>query len=465
MTLRLRIAAAAGIAVAITAVGLAAGDYAGTRSTLRDQIDKALTSRAQLVMQPQHGPRPPGDRGEPGDGGGRIPGGPNFAEPSNAFGDASGFVQQVAPDGTIQRGDPADTGRLPIDARTRATASSGTGRYFSDMTVNGVHLRVLTVGIGDEGAIQVARPLTEVDDELSNLLVQLAVVAGVGILLAAALGAIVARTALRPVRRFTSMTEAVTGDPDLSHRLEETGRDELTRLARSFNRTLDALERSASAQRNLVADASHELRTPIASLRANIQVLEDADRLAPADLAALRADIISELDELTGLVGDIVELARGSRPAERLDDVQLDTLVNALVDRFERRFPDLSFQRSLEPTVVSGEPERIARAVSNLLDNACKWSPPGGMVEVALADGTVSVRDHGQGFAEQDLPHVFDRFYRASDARSTTGSGLGLAIVRQAAESHGGLVEATNAPDGGGMVRIRFAGPSATGTT
>ena len=240
------------------------------------------------------------------------------------------------------------------------------------------------------------------------------------------------------MRRFTSTTEALTGDPDLSHRLEETGRDELTRLARSFNRTLDALERSASAQRNLVADASHELRTPIASLRANIQVLEDADRLAPDDLAALRADIISELDELTGLVGDIVELARGSRPAERLDDVQLDTLVDALVDRFERRFPDLSFQRSLEPTVVSGEPERIARAVSNLLDNACKWSPPGGTVEVALADGTVSVRDHGRGFAEQDLPHVFDRFYRASDARSTTGSGLGLAIVRQAAESHGG---------------------------
>ena len=171
------------------------------------------------------------------------------------------------------------------------------------------------------------------------------------------------------------------------------------------------------AQRNLVADASHELRTPIASLRANIQVLEDADRLAPEDLADLRADIISELDELTALVGDIVELARGSRPAERLDDVQLDTLVAALVDRFERRFPDLRFERTLEPTVVSGEPERMARAVSNLLDNASKWSPPGGTIEIVLADATVSVRDHGRGFTEQDLPHVFDRFYRASDAR------------------------------------------------
>jgi two-component system, OmpR family, sensor histidine kinase MprB len=464
MTLRLRIAAAAGIAVAITALALAAGDYAGTRSTLRGQIDKALDSRAQLVMQPQHGPRPPAGGG--GYGGGRgIPGGPNFSQPDNAFGDASGFVQQVGSDGTVSHEDPGDTGALPVDARTLATAKSGTGRYLSDVHVKGVHLRVLTIGIGQQGAIQIARPLTEVDDELSNLLVQLAVVAGVGILLAAALGAIVARTALKPVRRFTSMTEALTGDPDLSHRLEETGRDELTRLARSFNRTLDALERSASAQRNLVADASHELRTPIASLRANIQVLEDADRLAPADLAALRADIIGELDELTGLVGDIVELARGSKTAEHLDDVQLDTLVDALVDRFERRFPDLTFERSLEPAVVSGEPERIARAVSNLLDNARKWSPPGGTVEVTLADGTVSVRDHGHGFSEQDLPYVFDRFYRASDARSTTGSGLGLAIVRQAAESHGGLVEALNAPDGGGMVRIRFSGAPEEATT
>jgi two-component system sensor histidine kinase MprB len=460
VTLRTRIAAAAGIAVAITALALAAGDYAGTRSTLRGQIDKALTSRAQEVTNYNHHQRPPIGGGGGDGGGGGMPDGPIIAPPSTQFGDASGFVQQIAPDGTVRRGDPNETGKLPLDARARATARSGSGRYFTDTSVGGVHLRVLTIGVGSDGAIQVARPLTEVDAELSRLVKQLAIVAGVGVLLAIALGAIVARTALKPIRRFTRTTEALTGDPDLSHRLEETGRDELTRLARSFNRTLDALETSAAAQRNLVADASHELRTPIASLRANIQVLEDADRLAPEDLVDLRADIISELDELTALVGDIVELARGSRPADRLDDVQLDTLVASLVDRFERRFPDLHFERSLEPTVVSGEPERIARAVSNLLDNASKWSPAGGTIEVVLAEGTVSVRDHGRGFAEQDLPHVFDRFYRASDARSATGSGLGLAIVRQAAESHGGAVEALNARDGGGMVRVRFGSPA-----
>jgi two-component system sensor histidine kinase MprB len=399
-----------------------------------------------------------GQPGSPGEHGDR----PNLATPSTTFGDAAGFVQQVAANGAIRQGDADDSGSLPVGARARATAESGSGRYFSDVTVNGVHLRVLTVGIGSQGAIQVARPLTEVDDELNRLLTQLALVAGVGIILAAALGTVVARTALKPVRRFTRATEALTGDPDLSHRLEETGRDELTRLARSFNRTLDALERSASSQRDLVADASHELRTPIASLRANIQVLEDADQLEPEDLAALRADIVSELDELTGIVGDIVELARGARPAERLDDVQLDTLVAALIDRFERRFPDLAFEYALAPVVVAGEPERIARAVSNLLDNAGKWSPPGGVIEIALTtDGTVSVRDHGRGFGEQDLVRVFDRFYRASDARGTSGSGLGLAIVRQAAESHGGQVEALNAPGGGAEVRIRFGLPAA----
>jgi two-component system sensor histidine kinase MprB len=460
VTLRVRIAAAAGIAVAITALALAAGDYAGTRSTLRSQIDKTLVSRAQSVTDPQHHVGPGGNGS--GDPNGGPPHGlpPNLGNEPTPFGDSSGFVQLVSAKGKVTKGDQSDTGTLPVDARTLATAKSGTGRYLSDVHVKGVHLRVLTIGVGPSGAVQIARSLNEVDDELSRLLEQLALVAGIGVLLAVALGAFVARTALTPIRRFTNTTEALTGDPDLSHRLEESGRDELTRLARSFNRTLDALERSAAAQRNLVADASHELRTPIASLRANIQVLEDADRLAPGDLADLRADIISELDELTALVGDIVELARGARPADRLDDVQLDALVASLVDRFERRYPDLRYERALEPTVVSGEPERMARAVSNLLDNASKWSPPGGTIEVALADGTVSVRDHGRGFAVEDIPHVFDRFYRASDARSTAGSGLGLAIVRQAAESHGGAVEALNATDGGGVVRVRFSTPA-----
>ena len=278
--------------------------------------------------------------------------------------------------------------------------------------------------------------------------------------MAAVLGGVVARAALAPVSRFTRRTEALTANPDLSQRLEIEGQDELARLARSFNATLDALERSAEAQRHLVADASHELRTPIASLRANIQVLQDADLLPEADRESLRADIIAELDELTALVGDVVELARGAKPSDVVDDVRIDQIVRALVERAERRAGDgVVFRSPLQPTVVSGEPERISRAISNLLGNAHKWSPPGGLIEIDLADGTLSIRDHGPGFDEADLPHVFDRFYRADSARGMPGSGLGLAIVRQAAEAHGGWVTAANAPDGGALVTVSF-GPS-----
>ncbi len=193
----------------------------------------------------------------------------------------------------------------------------------------------------------------------------------------------VARAALAPVSRFTRRTEALTANPDLSQRLEIEGEDELARLARSFNATLDALEQSAEAQRHLVADASHELRTPIASLRANIQVLEDADRLPEEERESLRADIIAELDELTALVGDVVELARGSKPSDVVDDVRIDQIVRALVERAERRAADgVVFRATLQPTVVSGEPERISRAISNLLGNATKWSPPDGLIEI-----------------------------------------------------------------------------------
>jgi two-component system sensor histidine kinase MprB len=306
--------------------------------------------------------------------------------------------------------------------------------------------------------MQIARPLTEVDRSLRQLLWILLAVGGVGILAAALLGGIVARAALAPVSRFTRRTEALTANPDLSQRLEIQGQDELARLARSFNATLDALERSVEAQRHLVADASHELRTPIASLRANIQTIEDLDRLPETERAALRADILSELDELTALVGDVVELARGSKPGQVLDDVRVDRIVTAVAERAEGRAGvDVALHVDVEPTLVRGEPDRVHRAVSNLLDNAIKWSPPGGAIDLALRDGTLTVRDHGPGFAPDDLPHVFERFYRADDSRGMPGSGLGLAIVRQAAEAHGGAVEAENAPGGGALIRVRFA--------
>jgi two-component system sensor histidine kinase MprB len=353
---------------------------------------------------------------------------------------------------------PEESGALPVSGREHAIAAAGSGETLRDVHVQGAHLRLLTVGAGATGAVQVARPLNETDRVLHRVLWILVAIGVAGVALAALLGEAVAHSALAPVRRFIDRTETIAATPgDPSQRMDVERDDELGRLATSFNTTLDALERSVDAQRQLVADASHELRTPIASLRANIQVLEDADRLAPADREALRADIVAELDELTALVADVVELARGSKPGELLDDVRIDLIVTAQVDRAQRRAGEaVEFQAQIEPTIVSGEPERISRAVSNLLDNARRWSPPGGLVEVELRDGTLSVRDHGPGFESDDLPRIFERFFRSDRARALPGSGLGLAIVRQAAEAHGGMAEAVNAPGGGALVRVRF---------
>jgi two-component system sensor histidine kinase MprB len=484
MTLRARIAAAAGLAVAIAVLIAAISLYVAVRSDLRGEVDKSLTQRAQAFVPGDAGG---GSRGSPLEGGSPPPGaspnaralpggegpppdGDSDGFPSNVqpvpLGGPSGYIQFVAPDGIVHLpGGQGSPTTIPLNALDKTIAHSGKGRALSDRTVKGTSLRVLTLGTGARGAVLVARPLTEVDNELSRLLLILAIVAVAGIALAAALGALVARAALAPIARFTRRTETLAGGLDLSQRLPAGGRDELARLAASFNATLDALERSVEAQRNLVADASHELRTPIASLRANIQTLAEAERLPPEDQVGLRADIVSELDELTRLVGDVVELARGSEPEGSVDDVSLDQIVGGAVQRSQRR-SDLAFQVNLEPTLVTGEAERIDRAVSNLLENACKWSPLGEPIEVDLQGGLLTIRDHGPGFAEADLPHVFERFYRADAARRQPGSGLGLAIVRQTAEAHGGSVVAENAPGGGALVRIGF-GPtvqtSATG--
>jgi two-component system, OmpR family, sensor histidine kinase MprB len=485
VTLRVRIAAVASLAVALAVLAAAVGLYLAVRSDLRGQIDESLAQRAQVFVSEPSGPAPaggPGARYPDGarpDGGpppaiGRENGGhdgfPGAVQPAR-FGAATGYVQFISARGTIDiPGGQGSSPSIAPSASDRAIAERGRGRALSDRTVKGTHLRVLTIGSdrfgiggaaaggGGPGAVLIARPLTEVDRELSQILLILLLVGVAGIAIAALLGALVARTALTPIVRFTRRTERLTGNLDLSERLEVTGRDELARLAGSFNATLDALERSVEAQRHLIADASHELRTPIASLRANIQILEDSRRLPSADQESLRRDVIDELDELTSLVSDVVELARGSRGEAAREDVRLDEIVSDAVQRTRRR-GELRFELELEPTIVRGEPDRVNRAVSNLLDNARKWSPPDAPIEVTLHDGVVTVRDHGPGFEEADLPRVFERFYRAERARKLPGSGLGLAIVRQAAEAHAGYVKAENAPGGGARLQVSFGPP------
>jgi two-component system, OmpR family, sensor histidine kinase MprB len=465
MSLRTRMVLVAGVAVAIAVVAVAVASYEGTRSQLQGQVDQSLNSlsRAPLAnigFAPRGGPSPlpQGDRDQSREGGRDPDEGLGFERlPPQAFGGASGTFTLFKHDGSTYV-PPAQAYEIPSTPAIQALASSGEGRFYTDMRVKGTHIRVLVVGIGPKGALAVALPLTTVDNALRKQLVLLLVIGGAGILLAALLGLLVARTALAPIGRFTRQTESIAANPErIEHeRLDVIGSDELSRLAVTFNRTLDALARSVASQRNLVADASHELRTPIATIRANLQLMRDEELLTPEDRAALRADVIEELDELTALVGDVVELARGNKPSGTAGDVRVDEVVREALERARRRAPGLSFQQVIEPTLVRGEADRISRAVTNLLDNASKWSPEGRTVEVSLHDGTLTVRDHGPGFKPDDLPFVFDRFHRASEARSKPGSGLGLAIVRQAAEAHDGFAEAANAPDGGAILRVGF---------
>ena len=497
MTLRLRMAATAAGAVAVVVAAIAAAVYVAVRSDLRGEVDRVLaeqarplTDKAQMVtaqsgeagtrvgLSPRGTPAtpkaviPPGKKitvtAPSGAGAGRStklvqpPVGFSIAQgPPQPFTGAGGFIQLLTRDGAVSKS--AAEGSLPAippSKAARAIATRGAGRSLADVSVRGEHMRVLTVAVAPGIAAQLARPLTEVDHELSNLVVILLAAGGAGILAAALIGAVVARTALAPIARFTRRTEGIAGSADATQRLKVEGRDELARLARSFNHTLDELERSVHAQRQLVADASHELRTPISSLRANMQVLDDARRLPAAERESLRRDVIDELNELTGLVGDLVELARGAEPSGALDEVRLDEVVHAAITRAQRRAEQISFDVDVDPTLVRGDARRIDRAVANLLDNAVKWSTGNGPIEVTLHDGELAVRDRGPGFAERDLPRVFARFYRADVARGRPGSGLGLAIVKQAAEAHGGHVEAANAPGGGARVTVTFGRPT-----
>jgi len=350
---------------------------------------------------------------------------------------------------------PPGAGALPVTRDVRAVAAGTHSAFFTDATVAGHHVRLYTTPAMQPGlAVEAARPLDDVDRTLGRLALVLVAVSVGGILIAALLGRIVARAAVRPVRRLTRAAEHVAQTRDLTRRIEEQGGDEISSLAHSFNVMLEALESSMRVQRQLVADASHELRTPLTSVRANVEVLARADAMPADERARLVADIVAQLEELSGLVTDLVELARDEERRDELVDVRLDALASEAVDQAARRPGAPRFESALEPCVVRGAPARLARAIANLLDNAAKWSPRGGVVEVTLRGGELTVRDHGPGIDAEDLPHLFDRFYRSAHARGQPGSGLGLAIVRQVAEAHGGRASAESAPGGGALMRL-----------
>lgn len=439
MSLRRRLILSSAAAVALAIVLASAIIYAAVADDLRDQIDETLQER---VAGPGRAP-PPGLR----------PDGP-FTPPQGGEGVPLG--QLINSHGEIL--DASIEGvELPVSEAARLVALGRSEAVFETVELDGAELRILTAPAGPGAAIQIARSLEEVNSTLSDLVLILGAVSIGGILLAGALGLLVARTALRPAASISAAAEEVARTRDLTRRIEVPGTDELARLAASFNEMMSALEESVGAQRRLVADASHELRTPLASLRTNIETLGRGAELSAGERGRIVEDVTAELEDMTELVGDVVELARepGGRPLDA-QEVRLDEIAAEQVERARRRGPALTFQAELEPTIVRGDPARLARAIWNLLDNAIKWAPAGSAVDVAVAEAKVTVRDRGPGFAEADLPHIFDRFYRAAEARGMSGSGLGLAIVARVAADSGAEVSAANAPGGGAVVEIRF---------
>ncbi|MBO8193708.1 HAMP domain-containing histidine kinase [Streptomyces oryzae] len=455
--LRTRLALAATGAVALVALGVCAAAFVVIRHELQHQLELNLTQSANRLTHETRDDR----------------------APQVLAGDCRYLAAPACAQIVPARGaddPPGGSGRLlPVDAATRQVAAGARGPYYSEVSVHGYPARMLTTPLEDGRALQVALRSDTVRDGVRRAALLLAAVGAAGVLVAAGLGYWVSRTGLAPVARLTRTAEHIARTRDAGHRIElqpshgtgegRRGRgreDELTRLAVSFNTMLEALEQSVAAQRRLVADASHELRTPLTALRTNTELLARAGRLTPAQRDRAAAALGRQLREVTDLVNDLIELARDEEPQPLLEQVEPAALVRHAVAAARDHWPDTDFRLTVAPgaasATVPGVPARLSRLLSNLLDNAAKFGD--GRVEVALRTGDggteITVRDHGPGLAPEDLPYVFDRFYRSQAARALPGSGLGLAMAQQIARAHGARLTAERPGTGGALFRLRF---------
>ncbi|MFJ6988496.1 MULTISPECIES: ATP-binding protein [unclassified Streptomyces] len=389
------------------------------------------------------------------------------------------YIQVSLDDGTacLLRG---SIGKIKVDRtdRERIEHADTNAFYFRDGTDSeGKAVRIMlvplggtTTGDGQPGpyvGLQVAVSLKSTHNTLNDLALILLLVSGVGVVGAGAAGLAVARAGLRPVDRLTEAVEEVARTDDLGIRIpvEDDSDDEVARLSRSFNSMTASLASSRELQQQLIADAGHELRTPLTSLRTNIELLtrsEETGRPLPeADRKALLASVKAQMTELAALIGDLQELSRAQgQRGERVQVVSLRDTVEAALRRARLRGPELTITDSLDPWYTRAEPAALERAVVNILDNAVKFSPEGGTVEVRLGEGVLTVRDHGPGIPEDELPYVFDRFWRSPSARALPGSGLGLSIVVRTVQEAGGEVTLARAQDGNGgtVATVRLPG-------
>ena len=331
------------------------------------------------------------------------------------------------------------------------------------VALDGERFRLVAVPTGTGQSLVLAQSLVPTDRMLDRLGLVMLLFGLAGMITAGLAGWAVAHNGLRPVRRLTAAVEEIARTERLDP-IPVEGRDEVARLSTAFNAMLTALSASQARQRQLVADAGHELRTPLTSLRTNLDLLAQADTsaaLSPQSRKELLADVRAQISEMTTLIGDLVELAREGPATPAAEPVELAAVVSQAVTRVRRRNSTVEFDVHTEPWWVTGDPAALERAITNLLDNAAKWSPAGGRVSVRLSRGTVRVTDQGRGINSDDLPHVFDRFYRSTESRGMPGSGLGLSIVKAVAERHGGCVRAGSAPEGGAAFWFEVPGTMA----
>jgi two-component system sensor histidine kinase MprB len=346
---------------------------------------------------------------------------------------------------------------LPLDGRDRAIAIVGGTPLVRDTVTDEGVFKVVTMHYPEIGAVQVAGSMGRINNNLSLLrknLWRFGLVAAAG---AAVVGAATATRIAKPIVLLTDLSEEITSTGRLDRQIENSRDDEIGRLTQSFNRMVRSLALSREQQHRLVQDASHELRTPLTSVRTNIEVLRRAKTIAPGERDQLLADVNAELVELSELVSELVELATDQHTAEVAERVMLHEVAQAAVERFSRRH-GRDVRVDLEPSQLMGRPGMLERGITNLLENAHKWGPPGSTVEVVLRGGKLSVADHGPGIPAEERDRVWNRFYRTDEARSMQGSGLGLAIVRHIVEAHAGRVFVEEGPDGGAVVGFELPG-------
>ncbi len=450
MALRKRISLVAAATVAVAVAFAVLISYFAVRNELFNQVDSSLRAQAATIL-----------------GAGRIDLGHPIPQGSPKTGGPA-YEQLVLPSGKYESLSPLT---LPHGVLAQSVASGTTGPTLTTVTLDGVSMRMYVFGVTlmtpqtgqTSAAIELAQPLNGVENVLRTLRWVLALVFLLVVGMAALLARMATRRVLKPLAEVTATAQLIAETDDLSQRIYVHEDDEVGQLATRFNEMLERLEgsrgeldASVTAQRQLVADASHELRTPVTSLRTNIEVLLSGAELEEEDRNRLLADVVEQSEELSALVSDLIEVARGDSLPETIEDTRLDTLVEEAIDRARRNAPQVEFIERLKPVSVQSNPERLIRAINNLLDNAALHAGRGGPVEVTVDETGVTVRDHGEGIAETDLPHVFDRFYRGANSRSRQGSGLGLAIVRQVVEQHHGSVTAANAEDGGAVFTLRL---------